>query len=118
MTQIIIQNRPVDVRLSKSANKALAQRSSTLFAEMELYFSCLIRKQVLFHDVQRQSDSIRVDDKLSVSFHPVMTAGCMIKDAEPEPVKSDFEIQRPESFIPKWLTIDFKKGSFSGEFGY
>ena len=118
MAQIIIQNRPVDVRLSKSANKALAQRSSTLFAEMELFFSCLIRKQVLFHDVQRQSDSVMVDDKLSVSFHPVMTASCMIKDAEPEPAKSDFEIQRPESFTPKWLTIDFKKGSFIGEFGY
>jgi len=118
MTEVIIQNKPVTLRISKKAQKVLEQRDRQLFVEMELYFSCLIRKQVLFHDIQRQADSVRVDDKLSVSFHPVMTASCMIKDAEPEPVKSDFEIQRRESFIPKWLTIDFKKGSFSGEFGY
>jgi len=118
MIEISIQNKSVQIYLSKSAEKALQQRNSALFVEMELYFSCLIRKQVLFHDRQRQSDSVPVNDNLSVSFHPVMTESCMLKDAEPEPAKSDFEIQRRECFTPRWLKLDYKKGNWQGEFGY
>ncbi|MDH5392740.1 MAG: hypothetical protein OEY11_06090 [Gammaproteobacteria bacterium] len=116
--EVTIDNRLVKVTLSKQAEKALAKRDQALFVEMELYFSCLIRKQVLFHETKRQANSVRVIDKLSVSFHPVMTASCQIKDATPEPAKSDFEIQRRECFVPKWLTIEYKKGNWLGEFGY
>ena len=118
MFEIVIQDKPVRVRLSRSAQKALDKRSSSLYVEMELYFSCLIRKQVLFHEEQRQPDSVAVNNKLSVSFHPVMTVSCMIKEADSEPAKTDFEIQRRECFVPKWLTIDYKKKSWLGEFGY
>lgn len=117
-SEITIDNRPVKVHLSKRAEKALLRRDKPLFVEMELYFSCLIRKQVLFHDVQRQDNSVVVDDKLSVSFHPVMTSSCMISEADAEPAKSDFEMQRRDCFVPKWLKLDFKKGAWLGEFGY
>lgn len=118
MTEILIQNRPVDVHMSRAAEKALAKRSRPLFVEMELYFSCLIRKQVLFHDEKRQSDSVQVDNKLSVSFHPVVTNSCMIKEAGDEPEKSDFEMKRKDCFVPKWLKLDYKKGTWIGEYGY
>lgn len=117
-SEITIDNRAVKIHLTKKAEKALAKRDTTLFVEMELYFSCLIRKQILFHETQRQENSVTVDDKLSVSFHPVMTKSCLIKDAEPEPVKSDFEMQRRDCFVPKWLKLDYKKGEWLGEFGY
>lgn len=118
MIEIKIENKPLQVRLSQSAEKALQKRSLTLFVEMELYFSCLIRKQVLFHDVQRQANSVAADEKLSVSFHPVVTSSCLVSEADAEPTKSDFEMQRRECFIPKWLSIEFKKGNWLGEFGY
>lgn len=118
MTTITIQNKPVQIHLTKSAEKALQQRNSALYVEMELYFSCLIRKQVLFHDRQRQTDSVSVNDKLSVSFHPVMTESCLLKEAEPEPAKSDFDIQRRDCFTPRWLKLDYKKGNWLGEYGY
>lgn len=117
-SEITIDNRTVKVHLSKAAEKALSARDIPLFVEMELYFSCLIRKQVLFHDMQRQDNSVAVDNKLNVSFHPVMTASCQIKDAEPEPAKTDFEIQRRDCFVPKWLKLDYKKREWLGEFGY
>ena len=118
MIEIIIENKPLQVRLSKSAEKALQKRDSTLFVEMELYFSCLIRKQVLFHEVQRQQNIVDAGDKLKVSFHPVVTSSCLVSEADAEPAKSDFEMQRRECFIPKWLSIEFKKGNWLGEFGY
>jgi len=118
MTEVLIQNRPVKVHMSRAAEKALAQRGGPLFVEMELYFSCLIRKQVLFHDEKRQPDSVQIDNKLSVSFHPVVTNSCMIKEAGDEPEKSDFEMKRKECFVPKWLKLDYKKGAWIGEYGY
>lgn len=117
-SEIAIDNRTVKIEISKRAEKALMQRDKQLFVEMELYFSCLIRKQVLFHDVQRQDNSVVAGDKLSISFHPVMTSSCMIKDAAAEPEKSDFDIKRKDCFIPHWLKLDFKKGCWLGEFGY
>lgn len=118
MSEVIIENRRLQIELTKAAEKALTQRDGVLFVEMELYFSCLIRKQVLFHDQQRQQNSVSVGDKLSVSFHPVMTSSCLISEASAEPAKSDFEMQRRECFVPKWLTLDYKKSSWIGEFGY
>lgn len=117
-SEITIDNRTVKIHLTKKAEKALAKRDTALFVEMELYFSCLIRKQILFHETQRQENSVPVDDKLSVSFHPVMTESCLIKDAEPEPAKSDFEMKRRDCFVPKWLKLDYKKDKWLGEFGY
>lgn len=118
MPEIMMQNRTVAISLSRSAEKALAERHGPLFVEMELYFSCLIRKQVLFHEQQRQSDSVTVNDKLSVSFHPVMTSSCMIAEADAEPAKSDFDMVRRDCFTPKWLKLDYKKGRWTGEYGY
>ena len=118
MTEIKIQNRSVEISLTRAAEKALSKRELPLFVEMELYFSCLIRKQVLFHELQRQTDSVSAGDKLSVSFHPVVTNSCMIKEAGKEPEKSDFEMKRKDSFVPKWLKLDFKKGALIGEYGY
>lgn len=118
MPEIMMQNRAVTISLSRSAEKALEERHGPLFVEMELYFSCLIRKQVLFHEQQRQSDSVTVNDKLSVSFHPVMTSSCMIAEADAEPAKSDFDMVRRDCFTPKWLKLDYKKGRWTGEYGY
>jgi len=118
MIEVKIQNRSVVINLTSAAKKALLKRELPLFVEMELYFSCLIRKQVLFHDVQRQADSVSAGDNLSISFHPVVTNSCMIKEAGKEPEKSDFEMKRKDCFVPKWLKLDFKKGEWTGEYGY
>ncbi|MDH5394585.1 MAG: hypothetical protein OEY11_15485 [Gammaproteobacteria bacterium] len=118
MLEVVIENRRLRVELTKAAEKALTQREGVLFVEMELYFSCLIRKQVLFHDHQRQQNSVSAGNKLSISFHPVMTSSCLISEASAEPAKSDFEMQRRECFVPKWLRLDYKKSGWTGEFGY
>ena len=116
--QIEIQGKHVSVSLSKSAEKALAARDKLLVAEMELYFSCLIRKQVRFKEAV-EGDLVNVSEKLAVHFRPVMTKSCSINYGgdEPPPLE-DFPIKKPEAFIPHWLKIDFKKGEWCGEFGF
>lgn len=115
--QIKIQNKPVVVTLSGSAEKALAARQTTLVAEMELYFSCLIRKQVRFRE-NLEGELVMAHENLAVRFRPVMTEVCGISYEGDEPPLTDFPIQKPEAFTPKWLNIDFKKGEWVGEFGF
>ncbi len=118
---IEIDGRTVNVVLSKSAGTALAQRNTPLLAEMELYFSCLIRKQVRFRDAMADDnadDSIPFDAHLHIRFRPVMTRVCG-KDYEgDEPPLTDFPIVNAKAYLPRWLRIDYKSGQWLGEFGY
>lgn len=115
--QIKIQGKTVAVSLTQSAEKALALRDKALVAEMELYFSCLIRKQVRFRE-NLEDDAVNVTERLAVRFRPVMTKVCGIDYEGDEPPLTDFPIKKPESFIPHWLKIDFKKEEWVGEFGF
>ena len=115
---IDLQGKKLHVELSKAALNELQRASQSLHAEMELYFSCLIRKQVRFGLAAAQGSNVKVNDKLSISFHPVMTKVCG-KDYEgDEPPLTDFPIQREAAFVPRWLKIDYRAGDWSGEFGY
>lgn len=115
---IEIDERPVSVELSTSAMDSLRCRTMPLLAEMELYFSCLVRKKVRFHEQGRDSRHVPVNDDLAVSFRPVMTKSCRTGDFDDEPPVTDFPIANPTAFVPHWLHIDFNDGHWQGEFGY
>ena len=115
--QIELLGRKVTVSLSSAAVTALARRDKSLVAEMELYFSCLIRKKVRFRE-NLEGEIVYVTDQLSVRFRPVMTAVCGIDYEGDEPPLTDFPIKKPESFVPHWLKLDFKKDKWIGEFGF
>jgi hypothetical protein len=131
---IEISGKKIRISVSPNAVSALTQRQSPLVAEMELYFSCLIRKKVRFYEPEyepeheqeyesehEQEVGVRgtsVLDNLSVVFHPVMTKLCG-KDYEgDEPPVTDFPIVKAAPFVPHWMTIDYKAGQWLGEFGY
>jgi len=113
----------VDVTLSETARNALSRRTKPLAVEMELYFSCLIRKQVRFTDVSNNTDKkttpeARLNDRMRIRFRPVMTKACG-KDYEgDEPPLTDFPITNAKAYIPHWLRIDYRKDTWVGEFGY
>lgn len=115
--EIDFHNRKIVLSLSNAAEKALAKRSSPLLAEMELYFSCLIRKAVRFHDVNTAEGTL-VDNKLALRFHPVMTQHCGLDYEGDEPPLTDFPITNAERYIPHWLKLDYRHGEWRGEFGY
>lgn len=116
-TLIHIEDKPVQVYLSPAAQRALAERSTPLYAEMELYFSCLIRLKVRFYDQPENDSGIPAGDKLVVSFRPVMTRACGNDYEGEEPPLTDFPIARKAAFVPKWLRVDFRHGQWVGEFG-
>lgn len=115
---VILNDKEVHIRLSNSAQRALADRQTPLLAEMELLFSCLIRKRVHFRDHHGSENATAVSDRLAVRFRPVMTRACSVSSVEGSAPSEDFPIANPRPYVPRWLNIDFHKGEFRGEFGY
>ncbi len=67
---LALDGRAVELRLSGRARAQLAREVGPLDIEMELYFSCLLRKRVRFLDAPHADVSARtpLTDKVSVSF--------------------------------------------------
>lgn len=118
VTIVELKGRPVRVEITPRAQRALAARSRPLLAEMELYFSCLIRKAVRFRDCSADSEATAVNDALALRFRPVTTASCSMADYGRGPQLADFPLRRTTAFTPHWLRIDYLRGEWHGEFGY
>ena len=121
--QVEMMGKAIRVELSDKAKKQLRDRETPLFVEMELYFSCLLRKEIrIYETIRKQVDeafSTKFSDNLHISFRPVMTKSCSVSSCEGEaPPVSDFPIEKPQSYVPKWMKLDFKKGEWVGDFGY
>lgn len=117
-SKISIAGHDVSIALTRAAEKALVQMQDRVIAEMELYFSCLIRKKVRFYQGNYAGEVVYIDNKLGVCFRPIMTKVCS-KDYEgTEPPTTDFPIHHAEKFIPKWLKIDYRHGEWMGDFGF
>lgn len=113
---VILHDKPVDIRLSAAAAKALARRSVPLVAEMELLFSCLLRKRV--HFGERSENATAVDARLAVRFTPIMTRRCSVAEGGATPPSEGFPLENPRPYVPNWLAIDYRRGEWVGEFGY
>jgi hypothetical protein len=123
MYSVEIMGKKIKVELSGKAEKQLSARAAPLFVEMELYFSCLLRKEIRIYESQRENTnedfSTHLSGNLHISFRPVMTKSCSVSSCEGEkPPLSDFPIEKPRSFVPKWLKLDYKRGEWCGDFGY
>ncbi len=109
----------INFDLTPAAVLQLEKCTQPLCVEMELYFSCLIRKQVRFREQLTSDFKVTVSDKLELGFRPVMTKTCSVHEYEDAPPPlSDFPIKKPESYIPRWLKLDYKKSKWVGDFGY
>jgi len=116
VTTVEILGKKVLVEWSAAADKILQNLAEPLLVEMELYFSCLIRKAVRFGGDAQAGNFVSAGPLLKIGFRPVMTKACNVRDFEVEPPVEDFPIVKPEAFVPKWLMIDYKGGKWSGDF--
>jgi len=115
---IELMGRPLEVSLTTAAVRELGRRTTPLHVEMELYFSCLIRKRLHF-DPPVRGEVAHLDEGLSLAFRPVMSrGGCSVADSDPEELLIDLPTGEPQRFVPRWLTLDYRHATWQGEFGY
>lgn len=113
---IEILGKPVQIEWTATADRQLQNLPEPLLVEMELYFSCLIRKAVRFGHEAEAGRFVQASPHLKVGFRPVATRACRMSDVEGEPPLEDFPVVKPEAFVPKRLAIDYRDGQWSGEF--
>lgn len=113
---VTLHDKTLEIRLTAAAERALSVRSEPLVAEMELLFSCLLRKRVYFGE--GLEGTAPVNDRLAVRFKPIMTRRCSVAEGGATPPSEGFPLENPRPYVPNWLTIDYRRGEWVGNFGY
>ncbi|HUW97518.1 MAG TPA: hypothetical protein VMV40_01575 [Acidiferrobacter sp.] len=120
---IEVTHKAFSVELTSAASRALDARSEPLVVEMELFFSCLVRKRLRWgKQVPTEVGTLSgvPHAKLQVWFHPVMAQHCDLPDNDDLSALPlmDFPLARKEAFTPRWLHLDYHGGEFRGDFGW
>lgn len=119
-TTVTLNGRSMAVNLTPAAEQALAQRTEPLYVELELYFSCLVKKFVHFRDDSRGKSTVPVGDKMLLYFRPVTSTACTWDVAErlgrqPE---MDIDSEALHHVAPKRVFIDHTEGEWRGSYEF
>jgi len=119
---IHLLEKPVLAYVSADAVQAATDSRLPIVAELELYFSCLVRKQVRFHQTTGlepgTEGATRLVPGLYAAFRAVTTARCAIAEAGDRPPVEVMPVDRPGRFVPDWMRIDYHRGRWQGEYGF
>lgn len=113
-----INGRDLAVRWSEAADRELARREAPLVLELELYFSCLVKKAVHVRDRSAPAPLAWVNDRLAVYFRVVTSTPCSMDEAERLGRQPEAEVATPASrrLAPRALSIDFRDGAWIGDY--
>ena len=117
---VTINGKPVQVEWTAAAARALAAREAPLFVELELYFSCLVKKFVHFRDDARGYGTVAAHDKLHLFFRPVTSTACTWEVAERLGRQPEMEIDSValRHVAPKHVRIDHVAGKWVGSYDF
>jgi len=106
----------IKVAWTQRAELALSSRATTLIVEMQIYFSCVVKKRVLFHE-QLNMECLPITDKISVISRTVQSDTCSAEEfARHYPVKQELTSTAAKRMYPRFLNIDYINEEWLGEF--
>ncbi len=116
LAKVQLLGHPLHITATSRAARALAQRQQPLQVEMQLYFSCVVKKRVLFHEAgERTGES--VSDKLTVDFRSVEALACdPVAFAANYPERRQLTSVAARKMHPSQLYLDYRKGKWYGDF--
>lgn len=117
-TTVAVNGKPVTVTWTRSAAIELDKRSRPLVLELELYFSCLVKKFVHFHDEAPGRVTTPVTDGLELYFRAVTSTACTMDVAQRLGRQPAVELDTPavRKLAPKRVSLDFDNGQWIGTF--
>jgi hypothetical protein len=116
---VAINGKPVQVECTRTAAARLALRAQPLVLELDLFFSCLVKKQVRVHEAAPAGrETVRVTDRLELYFRAVTSTACSMELAERLGGQPETELDTPVTrrFAPKRVRLDCVKGSWQAAF--
>ncbi len=115
---IDIRGKKMDIMYSKRAERALEKRDTSLIAELQLYFTCVVQKRVVFHE-KTDLDTISANPNLEIAYHTVQSNACdPVEFADKHPVKKELNSKGAQSMRPSLFKIDYKNGQWHGDFSF
>lgn len=117
---ITINGKDVLVEWTTAAARELARREAPLFVELELYFSCLIKKFVHFREDARGRATAAASDRLHLYFRPVTSTACTwdVADRLGRQPEKDIDSAALRRVAPRQVRIDFVKGAWVGSYDF
>jgi hypothetical protein len=118
--QVTMNGREMLVQVTPAAARALAPRTTPLYVELELYFSCLVKKFVHFREDSRGKPTVAVGDKLLLYFRPVTSTACSFAVAEQlgRQPETDIDCEALHHVAPKRVFIDHVAGQWRGSYDF
>ncbi|MDH3859053.1 MAG: hypothetical protein OEV07_13760 [Gammaproteobacteria bacterium] len=114
-----INQREVEISWTDRADRELQRRKQALVVELQLYFSCVVKKRVLFHQRAVEFDSIRVNDKFEIAFQPIASAACDPREfAANYPQGKNLSAGNAARMVPRAVEIDYRRNNWEGQFYY
>lgn len=113
---VVVRGAVMAVRSTHRAERALSERSAVLTVELQLYFSCVVKKRVLFHSGSEPAGT-PFGERLNIVFRLVESASC-----DPEafanyfPEKRELASAAARKVHPSVVALDYRKGRWWGEF--
>ena len=115
---IHINGKEVLVEWTRSAQQMLKERTQPLMMELELYFSCLIKKFVQFHDGLDNNDTVRISDNFHIRFRTLTSTACSIDELPKGQRQPPTELDTPiaKRLAPKRIRVDYRNQQWQGEY--
>ena len=116
---VTLGEKNVEVNWTDRAGEELKHRQKPLTIEIQLYFSCVVKKRVLFHDQADFEPAVTINDKLKLCYRAIQSDSC-----DPETFARDYpgsrklESKAARNMQPSRVNIDFSKGKWSGDFDF
>ncbi|VAW58937.1 hypothetical protein MNBD_GAMMA11-1889 [hydrothermal vent metagenome] len=111
-----VNGKDLTIKYTKRAKKALAARNAPLIIEMQIYFSCVVQKRVLFHE-SFEHETIPVNDKITVAIRSVESESCDPEYyASNHPEKRVLDSSGAKKMSARELILDYKNSEWIGCF--
>ena len=116
--EILINDKSLVVTWTPRAQRELDRRTHPLYVEMELYFSCMVKKYIHFLDRPRNAASVQINEKFAVYFRPVTSTECSMDLAANLGRQPEIELHNEavSRMVPKRIFVDFKNSRWIGEY--
>ncbi|OOZ38391.1 hypothetical protein BOW53_15690 [Solemya pervernicosa gill symbiont] len=113
--RIVLRGSPLDIEWTGRAERIMTTLDQPLVVEMQLYFSCVVKKLVHFHQDTFDHPTLAVNERFSVAFRPVQSTVCNPEEfAANYPVLRDLDSAHAQKMRPSRLEIDYKRGAWTG----
>lgn len=115
---VVINRSTVEVSWTARAERELQRSEQALFVELQLYFSCVVQKRVIFHR-QVEFDTTVVTDRFEIAFRPVASPVCDPREfALQHPAGEELSSGVAAGMVPRAVELDFRRNTWEGCFYY